>query len=193
VKCLFTDKETNSSEHVVPQWLQRRFNLQEQTVFISNGTQLKYKHARVPAESSANAKFGEIEDRISRGVLNPNELYLWALKLHIGFIYRDSSLRFDIKDPNTPFLLDVTDFQQEIWLFQELYTNWANGGSTNPSPFGSVLVVDSLNPTPQFDFMHCLVTGTIGIDIGGKFIVVFLWDQGDAVHANNSKGIEGSR
>jgi len=169
---------------VIPQWLQRRFNLQEQTVYIPNGTQLKYKHARVPADSSANAKFGEIEDRISRGILNPDEVYLWALKLHIGFIYRDSSLRFDIRDPNAPFLLDVTDFQQEVWFFQELYKNWADGGTTSPSPFGSVFVVDSLNPTPQFDFMHCLVTGAIGVDIGGKFILVFLWDQSDGAHAN---------
>lgn len=181
---MFTNRETNSSEHVIPRWVQNRFNLQEQTVFVPNGTQLKYKNVRVPADVSANSKFGDIENRISRGVLILEEVYLWALKIHIGFIYRDSSLRFDIKNPETPFLLDVNDFKQEIWFFQELYRNWSNGGTTNPSPFGSVFIVDSLRPTPQFDFMHCLVTGTVAIDIGEKFILVFLWDQGDATHAN---------
>ncbi len=188
LRCLFTDKETSSKEHVVPQWLQHRFKLQDQKVYLPNGTRVKYKHLCVPAESLANSKFGEIENRISCGQLNRDELYLWALKLHIGFIYRDSSLRFDIKNPQSQFILDVNDFEQEVRLFRELYSNWAGGGTTAPSPFGSVFVVDSLNPTPQFDFMHCLITGTVGINIGNKFVLVFLWDQGEA--ANRAKYLD---
>lgn len=183
MKCLFTGQETDSSEHVIPRWLQKRFHLENQKVLIPNGTTLEYKHVRVPAASEPNRKFGEIENRISRGILEPSEVYLWALKLHIGFIYRNSSLRLDIADREAPFVLDVTDFNQEVWFFQQLYANWAKGGTTFPSPFGSVFIVDSLNPTPQFDFMHCLVTGAVGVDIGGQFILVFLWDQGDAAHA----------
>jgi hypothetical protein len=145
---------------------------------------LKYKHVRVPAALEANKKFGEIESRIAEGVFEPSEVYLWALKLHIGFIYRDSSLRFDIRIPAAPLILDVAEFEHEIWLFQQLYANWADGGTTSPSPFGSVFIVDSLVSPGQFDFMHCLVTGTVAIDVGTKFIVVFLWDQGDAMHTN---------
>lgn len=184
MKCIFTGKEADSSEHVIPRWLQTRFALSEQTMFIPNGTPLKYKHHRVPADSEANNRFGVIEERISRGILDPAEVYLWALKIHIGCIHRDASLRFDIKDSSSPFILDVSDFAQEVWLFQQLFENWSKGGSTEPSPFGSVFIVDSLLPTPKFDFLHCLITGTIGIDIGGKFVLVFLWDQGDAMHAN---------
>jgi len=184
LKCLFTGKETNSSEHVIPRWLQARFNLSNKTLVVPNGTTLKYQHHQVPADREANNRFGAIEERISRGVLDPAEVYLWALKIHIGCIYRDASLRFDIKDPASPFMLDVSDFSQEVWLFQQLYDVWAKGGKTDPSPFGSVFIVDSPHVKPDFDFMHCLVTGTIGIDIGDKFIFVVLWDQGDGMHAN---------
>jgi hypothetical protein len=65
-----------------------------------------------------------------------------------------------------------------------MFQNWSNGGTTNPSPFGSVFILDSLNPKPRFDFIHCNITGVVGIDIGGKFILVFLWDQCDAMHTN---------
>ena len=102
-KCIFTGKEADTFEHVIPSWLQSRFGLAEETMFIPNGTTLKYKHHRVPADKDANQLFGTIEDRISRGILKPEEVYLWALKIHIGCIYRDASLRFDIKDPSSPF------------------------------------------------------------------------------------------
>jgi hypothetical protein len=184
LKCIFTGRDADSDEHVIPRWLQTRFGLSEQTMVIPNGTTLKYKFHRVPATTEANKHFGAIENRISRGVFDPAEIYLWALKIHIGCIYRDASLRFDIRDKSSPFILDVSDFEQEVWLFQLLFNNWSNGGTTTPSPFGSVFILDSLSATPNFDFMHCLITGVVGIDIGGKFILVFLWDQGDAKDAN---------
>jgi len=184
MKCIFTGKDADSSEHVIPRWLQTRFGLSDQTMFIPNGTKLQYKHHRVPADTDANNSFGVIEERISRGILDPAEVYLWAMKIHIGCIYRDASLRFDIKDPGSPFILDVSSFAQEVWLFQQLFENWRSGGTTDPSPFGSVFIVDSLNLVPAFDFIHCLTTGVVGIDIGRKFLLVFLWDQADATRAN---------
>ena len=184
MKCLFGGNETSSREHVIPQWLQRRFNLQEQTIVISNGTSLKYKHLVVPATQKENNKFGEIEDRLAQGIYRLDELYLWALKIHIGLIFRDSSLRFDIRDQTSPHLLDIDSFDTEIALFRLLYNHWKGNGTTSPMPFGSVFILDSLLPQDSFDFFHCLVTGTIGIHLDGKFVVVFLWDQGDAHLAN---------
>jgi len=186
MRCMFSSEETDTYEHVIPAWLQRRMKLMEQNVVLPNGTELKYKHLKVPAAKEHNQNFGKIEENISRDQFDLAELYLWALKIHIGFIYRDSSLRANIRDPNSPFLLDIGNFQSEIQLFQLLYNSWIKGGSTNPVPFGSVYVVDSLTPVNNFDFMHCLITGTIGIDIGNKFILVFLWDQCDSLKLKSS-------
>jgi hypothetical protein len=141
---------------------------------------VKYKHFKVPATQEDNNAFGKIEHRISRGALNPADVYLWALKIHVGFIFRDSSLRFDIKDQSSPFVLDVADYETEVALFRMLYSNWKAGGTTAPCPFGSVFVLNSLLRADQFDFFHCYVTGVVGIHLGGQFIVVFLWDQGEA-------------
>jgi hypothetical protein len=154
-------------------------------MFIPNGSTLKYKYHQVPAEKTSNNLFGDIENRISQGFLDPAEIYLWALKIHIGCIYRDASLRFDIKDPSSPSILHITDFGQEAWLFRQLFDVWSHKGTTTPSPFGSVFIVESLVSPHQFDFMHCLITGVVAIDIGGKLIVAFLWDQGDATRSTN--------
>ena len=184
MQCLFSGENTDSMEHVVPAWLQRRFSLADQTIFVPNGTTLKYSHLKVPASAEHNGRFGKIENRISQGQLDLAEIYLWALKLHIGLIFRDSTLRFDIRNPNAPSILDIGDFQSEVNLFQMLYAHWHRGGTTDPTPFGSVYILDSLLPVDTFDLFHCLITGTIGVHIGGKFIVVFLWDQSDGMHAN---------
>jgi hypothetical protein len=185
VHCLFSGEETDSLEHVVPQWLQRRFSLQDQTITIPNGTTLKYRHLTVPAAKEHNALFGQIEQRISQGEYRLDEVYLWALKLHIGLVIRDSSLRSDIRDPRSPFILNVGDFHNELTLFRVLYSLWRDGGDTNPLPVGSVYILDSLLPNDQFALFDCLITGTVGIHVGGKFIVVFLWDQGRGLRSNS--------
>lgn len=184
MQCLFSGSETDSKEHVVPHWLQRRFDLGEKTIIVPNGTELKYKLLVVPADRAENSKFGEIENRISQGCYNLDEVYLWALKIHIGLIFRDSSLRVNIRDPESEFILDIGSFESEITLFRILYENWKGGGKTSPLPFGSVFIFDSLLPRTEFDLFHCLTTGTVGIHIGGKFIIVFFWDQGDAMESN---------
>ena len=185
MSCLFSGEEADTDEHVIPAWLQRRLNLQNQTLYLPNGTKLPYKHAKVPAKEKHNNQFSKIEGRISQGLFDPLELYLWAFKIHLGLIYRDTTLRFDIRDPEAPTIFDGRDFESDFFLFQSLYKAWANGGNISPSPFGSVFVVDSLTPTDSFDLIHCLLTGTVAVDIGDKFILVLLWDQGFASDSNS--------
>lgn len=183
--CLFSGEAANTDEHVIPMWLQRRLNLGNQTLYLPNGTRLPYKHSKVPAKDTHNSKFSEIENRIAQGIFDPLELYLWAYKIHLGLIYRDTTLRWNIRDPTAPMIFQRDEFQSDIFLFQRLYKAWASGGEISPNPFGSVFVVDSLTPHDRFDLIHCLLTGTVAIDIGNKFILVLLWDQGFAQNSNS--------
>lgn len=183
--CLFSGEVADTDEHVIPTWLQKRMQLQNQTLYLPNGTKLPYKHAKVPAKDAHNNKFSQIENRISQGIFDPLEVYLWAFKIHLGLIYRDKTLRWDIRDPQSPNIFEERSFESDIFLFQTLYKVWAAGGKINPSPFGSVFIIDSLTPRNSFDLIHCLLTGTIAIDIGDKFILVLLWDQQFALQSNS--------
>lgn len=182
--CLFSGEEADTDEHVIPTWLQKRLRLHNQTLCLPNGTKLPYKHAKVPAKEEHNRKFSQIENRISQGTFEPLEVYLWAFKIHLGLIYRDTTLRWDIRDPGAPSIFDKRDFESDIFLFQTLYKAWSNAGEISPNPFGSVFVVDSLTPHDKFDLIHCLLTGTVAVDIGDKFILVLLWDQQFAAQSN---------
>lgn len=65
---------------------------------LPNNSLLQYRHAVVPAKSSHNTKFSEIESRISQGILKSEEVYLWVLKIYVGLLTIDLNLRDDIKD-----------------------------------------------------------------------------------------------
>jgi hypothetical protein len=180
--CLFTGEETNSDEHVIPAGLQRRFGLANQQLILPNGTELRYSHARVPASQKHNAAFGKIENRIAEGQASQMEVYLWALKIHIGLIFRDSTLRADVKKPKGPFILDIGEYESEVEFFRQVYSSWLTGKAFTPSPLGSVFVLDSLVGPKTFDFFHCMLTGTVGINLGDKFVIAFLWDQRDGLN-----------
>lgn len=184
VKCMFSGETADSEEHVVPKWMQARFNLRDQMVVIPNGTPLPYRSVKVPVASKHNAEFGKIEGRISQGNYRPQEVYLWALKIHIGFIFRDATLKFDRRKPDSEMIWDIDDFSTEIAIFQMLYEVWSQGGNIYPEPFGSVFVLDALTPEPEFDFIHCVSSGTIFLQLGSTVIFVSLWDQGDGLQAN---------
>lgn len=182
--CMFSGDPADTEEHVIPKWLQARFSLWDQRIVLPNGTDLPYRQLKVPVASNHNSAFSTIENRISSGDIRPDELYLWALKIHIGLIYRDSSLKIDRKKPDSPTIFNVESFSDEVWLFRRLYNLWARGGSTDPVPFGSVFVTESLIGLLEFDLFHCLITGTVGINLGDRFVTVFLWDQGDGSHSS---------
>lgn len=182
--CMFSGETPNSKEHIIPRWLQKKFSLADQTLYLPNGSKLKYSFACVPVKDEHNFEFGKIEQNISQGIFDLSEIYLWAFKIHIGMLYRDSSLKSDIKVPASPMILDIGNFSSEIFFFRMLYNIWRNKGKTIPSPLGSVYIFDNLNPKQEFDFIHCIKTGTVFLNIGDKFITVFLWDQADGYKSN---------
>jgi hypothetical protein len=184
MECLFSGDTANTKEHVIPDWIQKRMHIREQTLILPNKTGIKYKNLLVPASKSHNEKFGEIENRIASGHLEPNEAYLWALKIHIGLLYRDSTLRFNIEEPLSKPIINLRDYGFQVTIFRALYNCWRTGGNSYPAPFGSVFVIDSVTPNDHFDFMYCAYTGTIGIDVGSKFILVVLWDKSRTQNSN---------
>ncbi len=184
--CMFTGLETDSDEHVFPKWLQNRFLLWNQKLVLPNGTNLPYRMVTVPTSKLANNDFGKIENNISRGVYNKDELYLWAYKLHIGMLSKHVDLKYDRSVVDSGPILDPNDYRQDFWLFQRLFSVWKSGGNFVPSPLGSVFLVKS--PFQKdFSFIHCLLSGTIQINLGDVLLMVFLWDQGEASRTTAEK------
>lgn len=180
-ECMFSGEEADSDEHVIPKWLQRRFNLSNQEVILPNQTTFRYAKAKIPVKTEHNGEFGKIESKMSQGRFTLQEAYLWALKIHIGMMWLDSRLRRERKEPGPTTILNGADFSQQVLMFRELYKNWRNGGTTFPSPFGSVFLLDGALMPNEFDFFHCMISGALGISIDNRFLFVLLWDRAEGM------------
>jgi len=178
---MFSGETADSKEHVIPDWLQRRFKLAHQEVILPNQTAFRYANAKVPVKTEHNGEFGKIENRMAEGSFTSEEAYLWALKIHIGMMWIDSRLKRERKDPSSTTILKGTDFFKQVLLFRNLYKNWANGGRTDPSPFGSVFLLEGALMPNEFDLFHCMISGALGITIDHRFLFVLLWDRAEAM------------
>lgn len=180
-RCLFSGQAPDNEEHVIPDWLQRRFGLQRQTYHLPSNTGLDYRHAKVAANRHHNHQFGQIEDRISRNRYVWEEVYLRLFKIHIGLMVRNVSLRADLRDPSSKFIIPSRIIESQLRIFCELYKKYFDGNcfQTNSSPPGSVFILPSLTPK-QFDFVHSFTCGCIGVNVGDYFLAASLWDFGMA-------------
>ncbi|MEZ0487300.1 hypothetical protein [Fibrella aquatica] len=106
--CLLTD-ETKTEEHVIPKWLQNRFNLWDQKIFLLNGTLLPYRQITIPCCFNCNnIHLKPFEDKVHEAFkigyeafreLDKNILFLWLGKIYFGIIYRELFLRIDRSNP----------------------------------------------------------------------------------------------
>lgn len=190
MNCMFSGEETSNEEHVLPRWMQKRFNLENQTYHLPNGTTIPYKHAKIPVSNKHNDRFGRIENRISRRAATLQEIYLWAFKIHIGLIHRNSTLKIDVRSPSSPTFWELDGFDREIWLFRSLYSVWEKGGEISPDPFGTVLRTKALTPQPSFDFIHDMRAGTLFFQLGDEILFIALYDQARAARSNMATQLE---
>lgn len=143
--CLFSGLKPDNHEHVIPDWLQRRFKLQNAKYKLPNASGLDYRHAKVPANKAYNDMFGRIESRISQNKFVWEEVYLWLFKIHIGLMYRDTSLRSDVRDPKATMIVssvviapsdrDIPPLSQIIFRIWNLWRSVPSGvGVCSPIP-----------------------------------------------------------
>ena len=72
---ILTD-ENRTEEHIYPKWLQRKFNLYNQTISLLNSTLIQYRNLKVPSYKKCNAKMREkIEKPMERAVAGGYESF----------------------------------------------------------------------------------------------------------------------
>jgi hypothetical protein len=149
---------------------------------------MAYGQARVPACHSHNAAFGKIEDRIARGIATPEEIYLWAFKLHAGLLYLDSRIPWNRAQPDTDSMRvlglrgqELRDYlTAHVNMFRDVFRVWYAGGTLVPPPLGSVF--DLPAKSTDFDFIHSPY-GFVALNLGPRFYAICLFDGGGAQDA----------
>jgi hypothetical protein len=99
-----------SSEHVIPSWAQRRYNLWNQRLTLLNGTSIRYRQLTVPCCAECNKyRLKPIEDAVAGAVaagpdgvraLGSKVMFLWLGKILYGVLYKEASLLLDRSTPS---------------------------------------------------------------------------------------------
>jgi hypothetical protein len=98
-----------TSEHVIPVWAQRRFELWDQHLTLLNGTSIPYRALTVPCCAECNKyRLKPLEDSIAASVdsgrdaiiqLGSKTLFLWLGKIFYGILYKELMLLSDRANP----------------------------------------------------------------------------------------------
>lgn len=173
--CFICGKPAKTVEHIIPKWLQRKFNLWDQKITIPNQTTITYKQLVVPACKRCNNEvYGKLEDRVSKDIADEKDIWRWANKIHFGLRLKDNFLDFDRKSPGTKIgdVFQSTDYLEQSRHFLHCITNDFN---CHPDPFGSVFTFRLKNDA-DFNLIHLNYSNSIYICIGKIVHIVFVTD-----------------
>lgn len=107
--CGLDISENVTEEHIFPKWLQRKYDLWNQTITLLNGTLLPYRRIKIPCCNVCNGKhLSQLEERISKAVeigyeefikLDKDDIFYWSAKLTYGMFFKELSLNVDRRNP----------------------------------------------------------------------------------------------
>jgi len=122
-------KENKTEEHVIPKWLQSKFNLWDQQITLLNGTYLPYRLLTIPCcKTCNNIYLSPFEIKVNKAFnggfevfknLDKKTLFLWLGKIYFGLLYKELFLSLDRKNPKKGTILtsEYMNFFYNHFLF----------------------------------------------------------------------------
>ncbi len=187
--CADALNETNrTEEHVLPKWIQQRYDLWNQKLVLLNRTLLPYRQMTVPCCSNCNGRFGELEKRVQRAVdagptavreLSQFHLFQWLAKIFLGIGYKELFLSVDRADPKKGSIGDPDLLKNFALLHFWLQASMKHGESEFAP--GSIFVVPTTcypEHKANFDLLDNWTSGAFAIRLDGVGIVTQFLDNG---------------
>jgi hypothetical protein len=175
--CFVCGRLATTEEHIFPKWLQRKYDLWNQTIRLPNDTEIKYRQLTIPCCLECNGIYlSQLEDAVMDGTATESQLWKWALKIHLGLLSKHTDLWWNRRERDAT-LADVLNNEQNIALEQELVGTINGTFSVSPNPFGSVFkfqfAIDE-----GYHFTHLLNPSGMMFCLGRVGYVIFVKDTG---------------
>lgn len=192
------DSKTFNDEHIIPDWLLRKFNLFDRTITLPNGNANRYDRYKVPCCQDCNSLMGEqIEERISK-VVNAGpeavrnhiakqrslEFFVWMglifLKTHLKD--RDLRINLDLRKEDKK-IADAYDWET-LHHIHSVVRCFVNGAVIEKEVFGSLgaFAAKSQGTDDQFDYGDLYSAQTMLLRMGDVVIVATFNDACGAIN-----------
>ncbi|HDR7388333.1 TPA: hypothetical protein QCX13_001555 [Bacillus toyonensis] len=91
-----------TQEHVIPKWLQKKYNLWHQTLTLQNNTKIQYRQLTIPCcKICNNVHLSVIEDKVKNAVnvgydefikLDEKTIFQWIGKIYYGILFKELNI-----------------------------------------------------------------------------------------------------
>ena len=194
--CPLCSSEATTKEHIIPQWLQKHFNLKNQKLGLWNNTAILYHQAVIKLCQKCNGNsLGQLEKRIENGTASENDYYLWALKIRFLLSVKDSTLPIDVRDKSKgPLVTKDQGYYGQEFVQEAIRSVSIPDFIFKPNPFGSVFLLDNPILDGKFGFVDApFPYWAITISLPNhKILAVLLTDKGmvkkEAIKHYKTKG-----
>jgi len=172
----------DTKEHIIPQWLQKQFDLKDRPLGMMNGTTVQYSRAIVPACRECNSEaFSRLESKVCANKANHQDYYLWALKIRYCLSIIDSSYSNDRSNPSRGPILSKEFASIGYDFIKHAFTHLEEKRFYyRPYPFGSVFLRKNPIQDGEFGFVdvsHPFWALTIALP-GNRLLSVLFNDRG---------------
>ncbi len=177
-----------SKEHVIPQWLQRKYNLWNQRIALLNKTFIEYRYLTIPCcRTCNNDNLKPVEDRIKEAVdkgidafkaLNKMDVFLWLSKILYGIIYKELFLKFDLKEEESVSITEpeFLKIHETLFLFLHGYMGQIVYQDFFPASIFIFKTQSYDKNERDWDFVDNPIYLTIGLRMGNIGIIAVLQD-----------------
>lgn len=174
--CFVCGRAATTVEHVIPKWLQRRFNLWDQKLMLPNWTDIAYRQLLVPACAKCNSEvYGALEKRVEADTATDAEIWRWANKIHYALGYKDRILEWDRRNPGRK-IGDIISNKDPLERDRHFLHCVSGDFAVDPDPFGSVFRFE-FSSEQDFAFAHPIaMSQSICVSLGHVGYVVFILD-----------------
>ncbi|NLI16297.1 MAG: HNH endonuclease [candidate division Zixibacteria bacterium] len=181
---------SRSVEHVIPKWLQRKYNLWNQKLTLLNGTKLPYRSLTIPCCKKCNNEYlRPIEDKIKLYVdagfdkfkrIDRTTLYYWLSKIFYGILYKELFLLVDRKNPMAGQILtpDFLDQFKAHYLFMQGIRKKHQLKGFLPASIFIFRAQELKNRDDQWDIVDNIPGMTLGLRMNKIAVVAALQDGG---------------
>jgi len=122
------DSKNRSVEHIIPKWIQKEFSLYDKELTLLNGTSIYYKNLTIPCCTECNNYHlnkkceSIIRKAYYQGItsfrkLGDEIIFLWLNKMSYGYLYRELSLRNNLKDENSATIYTKSQIEENEMQF----------------------------------------------------------------------------
>jgi hypothetical protein len=192
--CSPSSKEFND-EHIIPDWILRKFDLHNDQIALPNGTYIRYGQYKVPCCEECNSNLGKLVERpLSMHLSNSYsdlikeikkdssiipQLFIWMCLLYIKTHLKDKSLLQERdKRKEAGKIGDIFEWSEmhHVHCMSRVYHT---GAIVHEHVYGSILILPalSINEEKQFDYMDSAAAQTGMIQLGNICIISVLNDS----------------